>query len=65
MSAVVHKLVALRVSPAAAKVLYILQWILLIGWIPFTLYGLFFSPIAPLHDAVHPARHGVTMVPCH
>ncbi|WP_018132717.1 CbtB domain-containing protein [Effusibacillus pohliae] len=65
MSTLVQKYVALQTSPAVAKSLYVLQWILLIAWIPVTLYGLFFSPIAALHDAVHPARHGVTIVPCH
>ncbi|MFC4770246.1 CbtB domain-containing protein [Effusibacillus consociatus] len=65
MTTIAQKLFAIQVSPTLAKILYVLQWVLLIGWIPFTLYGLFFTPIAPLHDAVHPTRHSMTMVPCH
>lgn len=65
MSTLVQKLVVLQVSPTVAKFLFILQWVILIGWIPFTLYGLFFSPITPLHDQVHPVRHSVSIVPCH
>jgi hypothetical protein len=65
MISVVQKLKAFHVSKTLAKILFVLQWVLLVTWIPFTLYGLFFSPMMPLHDAVHPVRHSVTIVPCH
>lgn len=65
MAVAIQKLVALQVNPSLAKILFVLQWVLLVGWIPFTLYGLFFSPIEMLHNAVHPARHSLTLIPCH
>jgi cobalt transporter subunit CbtB len=65
MSVAIQKLVSLQLSPTLAKILFVLQWVILLAWIPITLYGLFFSPIMALHNAVHPARHSVTIVPCH
>lgn len=65
MTVAIQKLIALQVNPTLAKFLFVLQWVVLVGWIPFTLYGLFFSPIEFLHNSVHPVRHSLTGIPCH
>lgn len=65
MITAIQRMSALQLSPTMIKILFVLQWVILLSWIPFTLYGLFFSPMSALHDAVHPARHSVTVVPCH
>lgn len=65
MTYALSKLVAFQLNPSLTKVLFVVQWAILLVWIPITLYGLFFAPIGVLHNAVHPARHGVTVIPCH
>ncbi|MDQ0875728.1 hypothetical protein QFZ77_004387 [Paenibacillus sp. V4I3] len=65
MNIAIQRLTSISIGQNVAKIMFVLQWILLLSWIPLTLYGLFFTPIMSLHDAVHPARHSVTIVPCH
>jgi hypothetical protein len=65
MSIAIQRLTSISLGQNVSKIMFVLQWILLLSWIPLTLYGLFFTPIMSLHDAVHPARHSVTIVPCH
>lgn len=38
---------------------------LLIFGVPLALYLALFAPISPLHDALHPLRHSLTLVSCH
>lgn len=49
----------------AGAVAYHAKMALLAFGVPLALYLALFAPIHPVHDALHPLRHSLTLVGCH